>query len=116
MKIRSVQELGLRIRDRRQALGWSQARLADEVGATRQWIMSLERGNAGAALGQVMNVLAVLRLDLHVREPGATSQPGAHHSTSSEDAAALLNTVLQRTRDPSDRMLPRTPLRRLEQD
>jgi HTH-type transcriptional regulator/antitoxin HipB len=123
MRIRTIWELGLRVRDRRLELGWSQAQLADRVGVTRQWIMNLEQGNAGAALGQVLQVLEVMRLDLHIRNrrsrssTGDTSRP--RRSVSYDDVAAFLDEVLQRTRDPEHENEPseppqRTPLRRRE--
>lgn len=124
MRIRTIWELGLRVRDRRLELDWSQAQLADRVGVTRQWIMNLEQGNAGASLGQVLQVLEVMRLDLHIRNrrprnsTGDASRP--RRSVSYDDVAMFLDEVLQRTRDPEpederDEPPPqRTPLRRRE--
>lgn len=123
MRIRTLVELGLRVRDRRLEIGMSQAQLADRVGVSRQWVMNLEQGNAGAALGQVMQVLDILRLDMHLRDRRTgtpTGEPrGPRRSVSYDDVAAFLDEVLARTRDPGpeDHEPPRrTPLRRREQD
>ncbi|HEX6039333.1 helix-turn-helix domain-containing protein [Longimicrobium sp.] len=123
MRIRTLLELGLRVRDRRLEMGMSQAQLADRVGVSRQWVVNLERGNAGAALGQVMQVLDILKLDMHLRDRRTgrrTGEPrGPRRSVSYDDVAAFLDEVLSRTRDPEPEdgePHQRTPLRRLEQD
>lgn len=125
MRIGTLVELGLRVRDRRRELGMSQTQLADRVGVTRQWVMNLEQGNAGAALGQVLQVLDILKMNLHLRDR-RTGTPtgerrGPRRNVSYDDVAAFLDEVLSRTRDPEpdhpdDAPPPRTPLRRLEPD
>jgi HTH-type transcriptional regulator/antitoxin HipB len=67
----------LRIRDRRLDLGWSQAELAERIGMTRQWVIGLEKGSAGAALGTVLRTLAELGLVLDVSEPYRYPQSSA---------------------------------------
>lgn len=42
--------LGARIAELRKAQGWSQAKLADEIGASREIIGRYERGDAGASI------------------------------------------------------------------
>jgi HTH-type transcriptional regulator/antitoxin HipB len=69
VRLRTPRELGLRIRDRRLHLGWSQAELAERIGMTRQWVIGLEKGSAGVALGTVLRTLVELGLVLDVREP-----------------------------------------------
>lgn len=68
MRLRTPREIGLRIRDRRLDLGWSQAELAERIGMTRQWVIGLEKGSTGAALGTVLRTLAELGLVLDVSE------------------------------------------------
>jgi HTH-type transcriptional regulator / antitoxin HipB len=137
MRIRTIWELGLRIRDRRLELGWSQAQLADRLGTTRQWVVNLEQGNPGAALGQVLQALAVLGLNLDVRgrrtrkDPGDAS-PRRARTVTDEEFRTLLDLILERARDPEasahdpplpgdpgaplDQLPPRTPLRRREEE
>lgn len=74
MRFTTPRELGLRIRDRRLQLGWSQAGLAERVGMTRQWVIALEKGSSGAALGTVLRTLSELGLVLDVGESDARVQ------------------------------------------
>jgi HTH-type transcriptional regulator / antitoxin HipB len=66
--LRTPREIGLRIRDRRMQLGMSQAQLAERIGMSRQWVVSLEKGAPGAALGTVLRAISELGLDVNVRE------------------------------------------------
>jgi transcriptional regulator with XRE-family HTH domain len=139
MRIRTIWELGLRIRDRRLELGWSQAELADRVGTTRQWVVNLELGNPGAALGQVLQTMEVLGLRMDVRDRRRRNNPdGApprrRRNVTYDDVRSFLDEVVERARDPEahdplpggglsahdDVPLgeppPRTPLRRREEE
>jgi HTH-type transcriptional regulator/antitoxin HipB len=113
MKIRSLEDLGLRVRDRRLELDWSQGELAEKVGVSRQWVASLERGKPGSALGQVLQVLSVLGLDLEVRprrpRTGARPRLSAGPTLTDADVHLLLDDVLDRHRVPGADA--RTPLR-----
>jgi y4mF family transcriptional regulator len=64
MPIRTPADLGAAIRERRKQLGLDQATLAQRIGASRQWIIGIERGHARAELGLVLRALDAL--DLHV--------------------------------------------------
>lgn len=61
-------DIGLAIRRRRQELGWDQARLAQAAGASRQWIVEIERGKPRAELERVLRTLAALGLTLAIDE------------------------------------------------
>lgn len=63
--IRTPQDIGAQLRAARQRQGWSQARAAAEAGVSRQWLIGVERGRAGAELGRVLRLAAVLGLSLH---------------------------------------------------
>lgn len=118
VRLKTSKELGLRIRDRRLQLGWSQAELAARIGMSRQWVMSLEKGAAGAALGTVLRTLSALGLALDVSEPHWRSQGNAsmgvrEEGVPYEQIRAFVDSVGSRVvlRDSDDRRPPRTPLR-----
>ncbi len=66
MQIRSARDLGLVVREARRAQKLTQAQLAVRAGVTREWIVGIERGNRGAEVGRVLEVLAALYLKLGV--------------------------------------------------
>ena len=66
MQIRTPTDLGALLRERRREMGLSQAALAARVGASRQWVVDLERGKTTVALGLVLRTAAELRLTLRV--------------------------------------------------
>lgn len=68
MTARTPEEIGAIVRRQRLLLGLDQGTLADEVGVTRQWLIQLEHGKAGARLGLVLRTLAALDLRLDLRE------------------------------------------------
>ena len=67
MRIRSVPELGLIIRERRRKLGLGQRALAAKVGVSRQWIVEVEQGKARAAVGLLLRTLAASTRQPHSR-------------------------------------------------
>jgi HTH-type transcriptional regulator / antitoxin HipB len=127
MRVRTTEEIGLRIRDRRLQLGWSQAQLAERVGKTRQWVINLERGKPGAGLGLVLRVLSALDLVVDVRERarkgGSSGSAAARQERVRDQPGSLLDSVVERSRDPAIGLrIPgeaaparRTPLRPAEQ-
>lgn len=86
-RTRTARDIGLIIRQRRKKLGWPQQRLADEVGAGRQWVSDVERGKARAEIGLVLRVLRVFGLEVRITpEAGATE-----HSAGSRPAGLDLD-------------------------
>jgi transcriptional regulator with XRE-family HTH domain len=67
MNIRNARDVGLLLRDRRKTVGIGQQALADHLGVSRYWVSQLENGNAGAAIGQTLNALAMLGISLDAR-------------------------------------------------
>jgi HTH-type transcriptional regulator / antitoxin HipB len=55
--IRTPNEVGALIRDRRRALKMNQAELAQRIGVSRLWVNQVERGKPGASLGLVLRAL-----------------------------------------------------------
>jgi HTH-type transcriptional regulator / antitoxin HipB len=78
MLIRTPADLGAVIRDRRKQLGLGQAPLAEKIGASRQWVVGIERGHSRAELGLVLRTLDALgiRLETRDKEAATKSQPG----------------------------------------
>ncbi|MBP6685076.1 MAG: helix-turn-helix transcriptional regulator [Leucobacter sp.] len=52
--------------ERRQALGWSQQRLAEELGVSRQTILSIEKGRYDPSLPLAFRLAAVF--ECHIEE------------------------------------------------
>lgn len=86
MRIDNPKDLGNVVRDRRNELGLTQARLGQEMGSTRFWIADLEAGKPGLGIGQVLRTLRALGMSIDVRPIGLTP---AHTAGSGDGGAAL---------------------------
>ena len=75
MLIRTPNDLGAIIRNRRKLLGLGQAALAQRIEVSRQWVIGIERGHSRAELGLVLRALDTLgiRLETHIQEPSPNS-------------------------------------------
>ena len=62
--IREAHDLGIVVRARRKALGYSQARVADLCGTGTRFISDLENGKATIELGKALSVLSALGVDI----------------------------------------------------
>jgi y4mF family transcriptional regulator len=71
VRIRSPAELGALIRARRRELRLEQSALAGKVGVSRQWIIEIERGKPGAAIGLILQTLNVLGIIVDARSESA---------------------------------------------
>ncbi len=91
MLIHNVRELGLRMRDRRLELGFTQAALAKRVGVSRFWVMQMERGNSGAEIGLVFRALHALGLAVDVWIAEVDSAVPSPDLPWSPDLAAILD-------------------------
>ena len=76
MLITDLSELGELIRRRRTELDLSQTELAEQVGATRQWVSRLENGKNDISAQRLLSVIDALDLNLDVRAP-RTATPTA---------------------------------------
>ncbi|KRD73614.1 helix-turn-helix transcriptional regulator [Lysobacter sp. Root983] len=74
--IKTPKDLGAVIRNRRKELAWDQAKLAAEVGASRQWVIDIEKGKPRAELDLALRALHALGLSLHTESP-AHKAPGS---------------------------------------
>lgn len=66
MRIRTPREVGLLIRELRTRRQWSQGRLAEAIGVSRQWVAALEQGKPRAELGLTLRALNSLGVTLDV--------------------------------------------------
>jgi HTH-type transcriptional regulator / antitoxin HipB len=62
--MRSAEELGILVRDRRRALDLTQQELAERARVTRQWVARLEHGHQRAELDPLLRTLCELDLEL----------------------------------------------------
>jgi transcriptional regulator with XRE-family HTH domain len=72
MRPRAPEDLGAVARQARIALGMSQTELGAQIGASRYWVASFEKGNPGAELGRVMAALNALGMGLSVEADSPT--------------------------------------------
>lgn len=78
MRVRTPQDIGLTIRDRRLELGLDQAELAERIGVSRQWLVEIEKGKPRAEIGLVLRTLRELELDVWVGDmPTERDNPAA---------------------------------------
>lgn len=66
MLLRTPLDLGQAIKDRRRRLGWDQDELAQRVGASRKWLIEVEKGKPRAEVGLLLRALDVLGLRLSI--------------------------------------------------
>ena len=92
MQVRTTRDIGLLIRDRRQARGLDQATLAAKAGVSRQWIVGVERGRPRAEVGLILRTLRVLGIELRVA-PSRTESPADRYRPGSVDIDAVLDRV-----------------------
>lgn len=69
MFITTPRDLGAAIRDRRKQLGLGQAELAARAGVSRQWLIQVEGGKPGVAVGLLLRLLNTLELRLRLDAP-----------------------------------------------
>lgn len=74
MRVRTPFELGALIRDYRKRLGLDQKSLAKNVSVSRQWIVDIEKGKAGAPIGLILRTLRALGIVLDARQDSLTSR------------------------------------------
>jgi HTH-type transcriptional regulator / antitoxin HipB len=91
LRLRTPADFGALLRDRRKALGMDQAELAKAIGVSRYWVNQTERGNPGAALGNVLRALAVLGVELSTSNE--TPTPEAEPVTTPD-----INAIIERAR------------------
>ena len=71
MRIRTAREIGFLVRTERKRQRLTLQELAEQVGCTRQWIASLERGGERLEIALVLRTLSALDVRLDARTPEA---------------------------------------------
>ena len=66
MKINRPADLAALVREARQQKGWTQIELASRLEVHRDWVLRLESGASGVALGIVLRALRELGIELQV--------------------------------------------------
>jgi HTH-type transcriptional regulator / antitoxin HipB len=77
MLVRTPADLGAAIRDRRKQLKLDQATFAKRIGASRQWVIEIERGHPRAELGLALRALDVLDIHLDTKVDQGKRFPAA---------------------------------------
>ena len=101
--------IGLRIKEARQAKGWTQDQLAQAVEVTRSAVAQWETGRAGQVTGNLTRIAAVLDVGVEFLTHGAEKRLPA--VATQGDELALLR--LYRECTPDDRQLLLRMARRL---
>ena len=97
MRVRTPSELGALIRDYRTRHKLDQKSVAETVGVSRQWIVDIEKGKAGAPLGLVLRTLEALGIVLDAQQETPTS-PKDKNKSHGSDAHVDINSIVARAR------------------
>ena len=101
MRIRNIKDLGAYLRTRRTQLGMDQATLAAKAGTSRKWLIEVENGKPGAALGLVLRTLRALDVAIDLSDDVPASKPAQGLKPKAGKAAAI---------EPSRRSRRRVPI------
>ena len=96
--INTPQDIGQTIRSRRKQLGWDQAKLADQVGVSRQWIINIEQGKPRAEIGLILRTLHVLNLPIYIGTVSNTEV--ADKKVSSQPGSVDIDDIIDRLKTP----------------
>lgn len=97
---RTPSDVGNIIRARRKRLGWDQARLAHEIGVSRQWVVDIEKGKPRAELQLILRALQALGLELMLG-PGAAQVPPVHAPDRGTVTPIDLDAIIEHNRSNS---------------
>jgi HTH-type transcriptional regulator/antitoxin HipB len=90
MRIRSLRDAGLVIRERRRALGLGQGELARQVGVSRQWLVEVERGKPRLDAGLLLRTLDALGLVVLIEDATLPAPGDALPATPDIDIDAVV--------------------------
>ncbi len=96
MQIRTPIDLGSAIRDRRRRLNLDQDELAGRIGASRKWIIDVEKGKPRAEIGLVLRALDALGVRLSLDDG---DQAASADAAIPAVPVADIDRVLDRMRD-----------------
>ena len=97
MFVATPRDIGAAIKERRRQLGLGQAELAARAGVSRQWLIQVEGGKPGVAMGLVLRLLNTLGMRFTLDSP---DQPKNYSDEPLDlpDPSAILNRL--RKADP----------------
>ena len=101
MLARTAIDLGLIIRERRRKLGLDQRELAARNGASRQWVIEIEKGKPRAEIGLLLLALEALGLGLFVEDrarPLAVDEASQNLASWNIDIDAVIEKAREVTR------------------
>lgn len=102
MRVRNTRDLGSLLRHSRRDRGLSQEELAHRIGASRHWVIGVERGKPTAEIGLVLKAMSALGLVCDIRKSGPAGildSAGRGASVHTEAGRAPdLGVVLRRSR------------------
>ena len=96
MLLRTPLDVGHAIKDRRRRLGWDQDELAQRVGASRKWIIEVEKGKPRAEIGLLLRTIEALGLRLTLGTDSAPTPNSDTKPVPSIDIDRLLDTRSKR--------------------
>lgn len=99
-QLKTPDDFGNLIRQRRKALAWGQAELAHAVGVSRRWVIQTEKGKPGAELGLILRTLTVLGLRLDASP--CSSLPVAESSSASANPRPDINRIIDNNTSEQD--------------
>ena len=68
MSVTNVKELGIRIKAKRKALGYTQSDISERTGLSASFISELENCKETAEVGKVLLLLSILGLNVNVED------------------------------------------------
>ena len=97
IRIRTPADFGGLIRDYRTKLGFDQKSLAQKVGVSRQWIVDVEKGKAGAPIGLLLRTIGALGIALDAEKENPT-KPIDKSLSSSAEAPVDIDSIVDSAR------------------
>ena len=75
MRIRTANDLGAFIRERRTKLGMDQFALAKKAGTSRKWLVEVEQGKPRAEIGLILRTLKSLDVSVDLKASSSRETP-----------------------------------------
>jgi len=85
MRIRTVKDVGILIKEARAQRGLTQAELAKMINVTQAWVSWIENGKPTAEIGNVLLALTALGVEMNFDLPSPTAGDDARRSSESVD-------------------------------
>lgn len=99
MFISTPADVGALIRERRTALGLDQETLAKSIGVSRKWVVEVEKGKPGAAVGLIFRAIRALGVSLQTSVPTSENIPKkkkVQHDLTADNIDGFLDSLKRR--------------------